>query len=105
MFELFFDDDVVDQIVEFFNNYAKTTGHSFQMNVDKLRLFIGLLLASGYVPLPRRRLYWEHQPDVHNEAFSIAMSRNSFEEMLRFLYLSDNHNLKQNDKFAKVQPL
>lgn len=102
----FFDDDVVDQIVEFSNNYAKTTGHhSFQMNVDKLRLFIGLLLASGYVPLPRRRLYWEHQPDVHNEASLTAMSRNSFEEMLCFLHLSDNHNLEQNDKFAKVRPL
>lgn len=34
-------------------------GHSIQMNVDKLRLFIGLLLASGYVPLPKRRLCWK----------------------------------------------
>jgi DNA excision repair protein ERCC-6 len=106
MFELFYDDFVIDQIVDNSIKYAKTMGHhSFRLSSDKLRLFIALLLASGYVPLPRRRLYWEQKPDVHNEAFSSAMSRNSFEETLRFLHLADNSQLEENDKFAKVRPL
>jgi hypothetical protein len=55
--------------------------------------------------MPRRRMYWEHEEDVHNEAVSSLMSRNEFEEVLQYLHVADNGNLEKDDKFAKVRPL
>lgn len=59
---------------------------------------------SGYNDLPRRAMYWE-QSSRHNEAISSAMSRQRFDELLRFLHVADNLNLTPGDKFAKVRPL
>ena len=33
------------------------------------------------------------------------MSQNQFDEVLRYLYLTDNYNLQEKDKLAKVRPL
>ena len=70
-----------------------------------MRLFLATILLTGYVPLPRRKLYWENSPDVHNEALSNAMSRNRFEDILSNLHFSDNLKLDPNDKMTKVRPL
>ena len=47
-----------------------------------MRLFLAMLLLTGYMNLPRHRLYWENSDDVLNKAMSDAMSRNRFEELL-----------------------
>ena len=65
---------------------------------------MAMLLLTGYTCLPRRRLYWENRDDVHNASMANAMSRNRFENILSHLHLSDNLNLAQNDKMAKVRP-
>ena len=70
-----------------------------------MRAFLALLLLSGYVSLPRRRMYWKKLPDVNNEAVASTMSRHRFEEILRFLYLADNNHLQKEDKYAKIRPL
>jgi len=76
LFELFLDDDVLTVIVQHCITYAKAAGnHSFELNNNELRLFLALLLLSGYAILPRRRTYWERLPDVQNEAFKRAICR------------------------------
>ena len=102
----FFDDEVIASIVEMTNLYAKRDKgkHDFNTDASEIRLFIGMLLLTGYSPLPRRKLYWENTADVHNSAMADAMSRNRFEEILSVLHLSDNINLDKNDKMAKVRP-
>lgn len=70
-----------------------------------MKLFLAVLLLSGYATLPRRRMYWEQQADVLNEAVSRAMPRKKFEDMLRYLHLADNKSLDKGDRFAKVRPL
>ena len=100
------DDDVLTVIVQHCITYAKAAGnHSFELNKNELRLFLALLLLSGYAVLPRRRMYWERLPDVQNEAFKHAMPRNRFEEILRYFHVADNCNLPENDRFGKVRPL
>lgn len=42
--------------------------------------------------------------DVHNAAIS-TMTRNRFEELMSYVYVADNENLVEIDRFAKVQPL
>ena len=51
-------------------------------------------------------MYWESAPDTHNIAFSSAMSRNRFDEIMKFLYFydkNDNSYASCGDKCAKVR--
>ncbi len=60
---------------------------------------------SGYCCVPRRRLYWQKQPDVYNELIAGSMRRDRFDEIMMFLHAADNTKLPKNDKYAKVRPL
>ena len=103
---MFFDDVVCNHIVLETMRYAGQKGaHDFEFSVVDFKVFIAVLIISGYVTIPSRRLYWSVGSDTKNEAISNAISRNDFEKILRFLHLADNDNLKQGDKFAKVAPL
>jgi len=106
LFEQFFNDEVILDLIENTNKYATQKGkHSFQTTPNEFRLFLAILFNSGYAPLPRRRLYWEPTDDVHNAAISNAMTRNRFEDMMSCVHVADNENLADGDRFAKVRPL
>ena len=79
--------------------------YSFNIDQSEMRLFIAILLLSGYNVLPRRKLYWENSSDVKNESISIAISRNRFEEIMSLLYCCNNNQLDPNDKMSKFKPL
>ncbi len=70
-----------------------------------MKTFIGILLVSGYCSVPRRRLYWQKQPDVYNELIAGSMRRDRFDEIMKFFHAADNTKLPKNDKYAKVRPL
>lgn len=106
LFQLFFDEDVLEMIVEYSELYARSKGNdTFSTTPDEIRAFIGILLVTGYSPAPRRKLYWSRDSDVHNEAISSAMTRNRFLEIMKYLHVSDNGRLDGSDKMAKVRPL
>jgi Transposase IS4 len=105
LFQLFFDDEVIEHMTDMSNLYASQ--HSKQLGVtsEEIRLVLAILLISGYVPLVNRRMFWESGEDTHNEAVSSALPLNRFEELLRFLHVCDNNNLDASDKMAKLRPL
>ena len=106
VFEFFFDDELIEQIIQFSKSYATDkASHQFHVTKEEMRAFLALLLLSGYVSLPRRRMFWEKPPDVNNEAVASTMSRHKFEEILRFLHLANKNHLQKEDKFAKIRPL
>jgi Transposase IS4 len=107
IFNAFFDDEVVEYMVSMTNLYAQRDKgkHGFTTDVAEMRLFLAMLLLSGYTVLPRRKMYWENSDDVFNKAMSDAMSRNRFEELLSVFHLADNQNLNASDTMAKVRPL
>jgi hypothetical protein len=106
LFEHFFDDEIVKMIVDMSRQYAhQKLKPNFDITPESLRAFLAILLLSGYVPLPRRRMYWERTSDVRNEAVTGAMSMNCFEEILRYLHVADNTQLDPSDKMAKIRPL
>lgn len=106
LFEFFFDDEVIDYIVECTNKFALEQGKlSLPITKSELRLFFAILFLSGYNVLSRTRMYWETSEDVHNIAVSKAMSRNRFEEILRYIHFCDNSKLTSNDRFGKVRPV
>ena len=104
MFECFFDDDVIDLIVDQTNLYAHRDkgNHAFTTNRQDMKTFLGILLLSGYNSLPRRPMYWERSIDCRNAAVAEAMSRNRFDDHMRYLHLQDN-NLDPTDKLTKVR--
>ena len=105
-FEQFFSDDIIQLIVNESISYAKFRGnHHFTADSDEIRGFLAVLILSGYVPHPRRRMYWEQAADFHSAVAAYFMTRNRFEEVMRNLHLADNNNLNKEDKVAKVRPL
>ena len=78
LFEKFFDHEVIEFIVEMTNLDAQRDKgkHGFNTDSEEIRLFLGMLLLTGYNQLPRKKLYWENSEDVHNPAMSNSMSRN-----------------------------
>lgn len=106
-FELFFNEELIRYIVRHSVTYAVHQNHNtnFALSGDEMYCFLGILILSGYAPLPRRRMYWELNEDTNNVLVSNSMRRNRFEEILRYFHVADNENLHQGDKMAKVRPL
>ncbi|XP_039281885.1 piggyBac transposable element-derived protein 3-like [Nilaparvata lugens] len=106
LFELFYDDEVVNHICDFTNLYALQNGEvNLNFGPEECRVFIAILLVSGYCQVSRRRMYWEQSPDAHNNAISEAMSRNRFSQIMRYLHVCDNNKLDKSDRFSKISPL
>ena len=106
IFEMFFDEDDIQMIVGFSITYARSKGNNtFTTSADEIRCFLGILLVSGHSPAPRFHLYWRKDSDVHNEAISDTMTKTRFQEMMRYLHVSDNAKLDPKYKLSKVRPL
>lgn len=105
LFERFYDNEIIELIRVMTNLYAFQKGeHNLNLTFEEVRVFIGILLISGYNSVPRVKMYWEQTPDVNNQAISTAMSRNRFLQIMRYFHVCDNNDL-DSDKFAKVSPL
>ncbi|KAG9283213.1 piggyBac transposable element-derived protein 3-like [Astyanax mexicanus] len=91
--------------VEMSNLYStQTKARPLNMNMEELLTFYGILLASGYTTVPRRRMHWSVDDDVHNECISNAMRRNRFDEIMASLHFVDNTKITE-DPFFKVRPI
>ena len=101
LFELFMIDKLIDHICKETNAYAAQKGnHTFKIELNELKSFLAVLLLSGYIPYPRRSIYWEMSSNSRN-----LLTRNRFLDVLQYLHLADNNNLNPSDKFSKVNPL
>ena len=65
IFDPYFDEEVINYLTEMTNQYAhRDRGkHNFHVEHAEMRLFLAMLLLSGYNVLPRRRMYWENSED------------------------------------------
>ena len=72
---------------------------------NEINAFIAILICSGYVDLPRRRMFWEQASDVHNELVCSLMSPDRFEEVMKYIHFNDNTQLDPEDRYSEVRPL
>ena len=100
--ESVFTDDLFDFLVDMSNLYASQKNHVLNLTREELKVYVGILLLTGYMTPKNMRMFWETKTDVHNELVSTAMRRNRFFEIHKYLHLCDSNNLPDNDKFAKV---
>lgn len=105
LFLNFFDEDLIQMIVTESNRYAQQRNRKSNIENFEVKSFIGVLLLSGYVQVPRRRMLWEREQDTNNTLVAESISRDRFEYILSNVHFADNTNLDQSDKFAKVKPL
>lgn len=104
---LFFSDEVLMMIKAFTEKYAaeKNDPH-FRVSLNELKVFFSIILLSGYVKCRSKRMYWECASDTHNIAISSAMTRNRFEDIMKYFYDKDTSSfLSSGDKCAKVRPV
>ncbi|XP_065646299.1 piggyBac transposable element-derived protein 2-like [Hydra vulgaris] len=106
LFELFMTPEIMHRICNESKEYAAQKGHdNFDVDITSLKLFLSILLISGYAPLPRRPMYWETAGDVHNSMVSAAMSYNKFSSIMSNIHFANNNELDMTDRFAKVRSL
>lgn len=106
IFEKIFDDDIYNHIVSQTNLYSSQKNrHDFFVSKADIKLFVGILLLTGYNKLPSERNYWSLDEDLGVPVVSNAMSRNRFQDIKRNIHLANNDNLNQIDKMAKLRPL
>ena len=105
-FELFFDDEIFNLIVEETNRYASEKNRSLIVDKNDIKCFIEILVLSGYLAPARRRLFWENATDTHHALVANAMRRDKFGAIFANFHLANNNNcLDDKDKFAQVRPL
>ncbi|KAJ8914014.1 hypothetical protein NQ315_012037 [Exocentrus adspersus] len=106
LFFKFFDENVFDLLIEETNRYAAIKNKNNKpVTVREMKCFVGILILSGYVPYPRRKMFWEQDKDVKDVLVSDALSRDRFDHIMSVFHMADNNNLVPGDKFAKVRPL
>ena len=101
--QLFLTDDIVAEVVSFSNLFAMQKNECLNVTVEEMKCFFAIVMASGYIPLPNFRMFWEKAPDTV-EFVAKAMRRDRFASIKQYLHLADNSNLGPNDKFAKLRP-
>lgn len=105
IFNLFFDDEVINLVTEYTNIYAGQRNLLNDITQNEIRCFIGVLVLSGYVVVPKRYMYWENRDDSHNAMVVAAISRDRFSHIMKVLHVCNNLSLDKFDRFAKMRPL
>jgi len=109
-FEMFFDESIMQHIVDQSNLYAIQTnlGNPLQLDCLELAKFLGILMKMSVIALPRSRLYWSKALDITQ--INSVMSRDRFEMIKRSIHFNDNTQMRPPDdehfdKLFKVRPL
>lgn len=102
-FELLYSENLIEYIADMSNLYALQRNHSLNVTVDEIRVYIAILLLTGYLTPKYMRMFWEVKSDTHNDLVASSMRRNRFFEIQQYLHLADSTSLPSNDKFAKVR--
>ena len=107
VFKLFWNDDIVDLIVLETNKYHQQKfGTELHVTKEEIYLVFGILILSGYVTVPNRRLFWSTRSDTRNNAVAeCGMTRNRFEQIISSLHFVDNATIDTTDRLCKVRPL
>ena len=105
LFELFFDEEACELILQKTMLYAHSKGEDlFVLTISEFEVVFGISPVSGLVPVPCRRMFWRNSPMTRNEAVFNVVRRNRFEKILQMLHFADNPDLHKSDKYTKISP-
>ncbi|KAI4465133.1 transposase is4 [Holotrichia oblita] len=101
LLENFIDEEIIEMFVSCTNNYAASKHRKADVTAEEFKVFLGILLLSGYVSVPRHRMFWGNYKDSHNNMVFQSMSRNRFEHILTNVHCCDNNNLDKKGQIPK----
>lgn len=106
----FFDDFLMEQIVDQSNLYAIQVDPSNHLNLTRLELkqFLSIVLNMSIMNLPQTRVYWSLQLGINQ--MCKCMNRDRFEKIRMYIHFNDNSCMpspgdKDFDELFKVRPL
>ena len=104
IWKLYFTDELFHYILDQTKLYAKQNKNDpgFEVSLDELKNFIGILIFSGFHFATSERDYWSNQPDLKVPFISETMSRDRFLQIKKHFHVADNQNLEKGTKVAKV---
>ncbi|XP_065568964.1 piggyBac transposable element-derived protein 1-like [Artemia franciscana] len=108
-FQKFFDDELLELIVEQSNLFAlQTEGCNLCLTVEELKVFMSIILLLGVIKVPYYRMHWEAA--TRYPKISDKMGRQRFAKIKRFLHFNDNSKAKKSgeqgfDKLYKIRPV
>ncbi|KAG5872927.1 hypothetical protein JTB14_009337 [Gonioctena quinquepunctata] len=106
LFALFFTDELLQAISQQTTKYALFQNFPDpHVSVKELRVFMPILLVSGYNELPSKRSYRESPRDMRNDLVYEAMRRDRFLQICRFIHFADNTAVDPDDKMYKLRTL
>ena len=91
-FTLFLTDQFVDKVVEMSKAYAVQKDKPDllpKLTHNNIRLSHAIMFMTGYISPSNRRMYWEEREDTRNTLAKQAMSRTTFEELLKNTHFTD----------------
>ena len=109
LFSLFFDDTLVDLIVEETNKYAELklqgTGKEWSTDAQEIRAYMGFMILMGINQLPEIRDYWSTNDFLHYAPIANRISRDRFEQISRYLHFVDSDTLlsREDPGFSRLQ--
>ncbi|XP_045110881.1 piggyBac transposable element-derived protein 2-like [Portunus trituberculatus] len=109
LFEKLMNPNIYDYIVKETVRYASSSKNmcDFTFTVDELKIFIGILLFSGYHKVPSERDYWSTDKDLGVQIIQKAMSRNRYKLLKSVIHFCNNEEAKDNthDKGFRIRSL
>jgi len=95
LFSLFFDEEILALIATKSCEYAMAkSGTLVTISADDIRVFLAILILSGYNKVPDYTLYWSNSEDTENGLIKAAMSREKFMLIKHCLHMGDNKDLE-----------
>ncbi|KRY14378.1 PiggyBac transposable element-derived protein 3 [Trichinella patagoniensis] len=80
-------------------------GVNFEVHVEVLMQFFGLILLRSYHSVPNENHFWSTADDVCVSIVPRVMARNKFENVKRYFHLVDNSKLKKDDLMGNIKLL
>lgn len=93
---------IVDESSKYANHLGKPDP---KISIAELKVYIGILIISGYSVQSRLESYWSSDPDLKNESIQKAMRKNRFKQISQFLHFKDLNEPNTADKIWKLRPL
>ena len=107
-FEKYVNTELEKMVVKETNHYAAQKNKNSTLTVTDIETFNAVLILTGYHLLPRTRMFWETQEDIHLLNFLDiyeSISRNESEDIKRYIHFADNNHSDTKDRYAKVRKL
>ena len=105
-FDLFIDDNYLDEIVRNSIAYARWSGdENFTTTRTEISAFMGLNIFMGIHELPQVSMYWDSDNFIGVEGFKKTIPQRRFKELSQYFHLVDPDHEDPSDALCKVRPL